>query len=179
MSRSFWFRLPVAALALLLASCGHVFTLQYSPEELNDRIRPLFPLQQKQGPFTLSLTQPMVRMNSEKNRLGVQFAVEAQGLGLKASGSTLIEGAVEYRAPSRGFYVVSPEVAQLQIKHVPPLLENTLRQAINVVAGLALKDKPVYTLDPKNSKEALAITYLRAVRIANNRLQVDVSLTPP
>lgn len=179
MSRTLRQAVGLAFSAIVLAGCAHVFTLSYSPEDLNQRITPLFPLQQQQGPFTLRLTQPQVRMNSAKNRLGVQFAVDAQGLGLKAAGSTLIEGAVEYRAATRSFYVINPEVAELRIRGVPALLENSLRQAINLVAGIAMKDKPVYTLDPKNSKEALAITYLRSVRVADNRLLVDVSLTPP
>lgn len=169
----------MAGIGLLLGACAHVFTLNYSADELSQRLTPLFPLQQEQGPFTIRLTQPTVRLDSTENRFGIQFMVDVQGLGLKTGGSTLVEGTVEYRAAQRAFYVVKPGVKELKLRGLPAMMEGPLLQAVNFVAALALKERPIYTLDPKLSREALAITHLRGVRVANNQLQVDVSLGQP
>lgn len=171
--------LLAAACLLFLGGCGHVFTLKYSATELNDRLTPLFPLQQQQGPFTVKLTEPVVRLNSTENRIGILFDVDVQGLGIRTGGTTLIEGTVEYRRDTRAFYVVKPSVQALTLKGMPGIVEVTLREAINLVGALALKDRPLYTLDPKLSKEALAITYLRTVKVSDNHLVVEVSLTQP
>lgn len=168
--------IAIALSAAMLSACGHVFTLKYSAAEIEKSMKPLFPLQQQQGPFSVRLTQPSIRFNSPANRIGILFDLEVQGWGMKTGGSTLLEGTVEYRRADKAFYVVKPTVEQLKIKGLPGLAENTLRQAINLVAGMALKEKPIYTLSPGKSQEALAISYLRSVRVADDHLQVEVSL---
>lgn len=169
--------LMAIACAAMLAGCGHVFTLRYSAAELEKSMKPLFPLQSQHGPFSVRLTQPAIRFNTLANRVGVRFDVEVQGWGMKTGGSTLLESTVEYRRADRAFYMVKPTVEELKVKGLPTFAEDAVRKAINLVAGMALKEKPIYTLDPGNSKEALAITYLRGVRVAEDHLVVEVSLT--
>lgn len=171
------FRLLVLLVVAALGACSHVFTLDYTADELNGKLQPLFPLQQKQGPFTINLTQPKVRFNSPANRLGIAFDLDVQGMGLKLQGSTVLEGKVEYRSAARAFYVVDPVVSELNVKGVPSLVMTPLRQAISFAGGLALKDRPIYTLNPALSREALAIAHLRGIRVADDRLQISVSLS--
>lgn len=168
----------IACLGLVLPGCAQVFSLKYSADELNERMKPLFPLQHTQGPFTLKLTEPQVELNDKENRLGIRFNVEAEALGLSSKGSTLIDGTVEYRKSDHSFYIANPMVKDLSMGGVAPVLLSSLRKALNAVSPLLLKDKPVYTLNPAAAKEALAITYLKDVRIVDNHLQIDVSFKP-
>lgn len=169
-------RALVLVSGLWLAACGQVITLEYSAEDLNSKIRPLFPVSRNDDLLSVKLDQPEIVFNRAQNKLGLRFNVEAKSLGLTLRGRTLVEGVVEYRPANGSFYIASPAMTELAISGVPDFVAKPLRKLISFAADYALKDKPIYTFDPQNFKEQLARNHLNAVRISDNRLVVEVKI---
>ena len=162
--------------SLLVQGCASLLTLEYSADELQQKIRPLFPVMQSKGPVSVTLLNPQILFDQPQNRLGVRFEVQLHSLGVTAKGSAAVEGAVEYREATGSFYIVRPAVTELNVAGVPQLLLEPLRRLVDLAAQVTLRDQPVYTLNPNNADEKLAINHLKDVRVAEDRLVVQLKL---
>lgn len=181
---------PVLTLALV-AGCS-TMTMRISRAELQSDLAKRFPVEADKHVVVLTASDPRIDMPGN-NALAVRLrldAVSATG-GSHLSGTTRVQGRIEYVAAEHAFYVRDPKVTEL-VLHPPEgdgwisratdrardaigtrLIERAARSAVEEL----LRRRPVYRLDARRGpKEAKAIRHLRSVRVEGDDLVLVVGL---
>lgn len=175
----FWLRFipkAVTVMGWVIPSGALQFSLNYSAEQVSSWLRPFFPLERKQGPFSFCLSQPLLVFNDTDNSLGLHLELDLQGLGISTKGGILLKARVEYCKSDSSFYLVDLAVKELEVRGVPALILKSLHLAVNALLPYIFHGKAIYTFDAERLKEALAIRYLEAVHVRDRQLRIDIRL---
>jgi hypothetical protein len=169
----------VLALVMLLAGCS-TMTLRIPRDDLQADMAKRFPVEADKHVVTLRASDPRLELLGHVNRLAVRLRLQATSASgnTQLTGTSRVEGRIEYVEAEHAFYLRDPRVTELQLdsaNHIPGqrLIERASRSALETL----LRTHPVYRLDrTRSEKEAKAIRHLRSVRVEDQDLVLEVGL---
>jgi hypothetical protein len=169
----------VLVLVMLVAGCSTV-TLRIPRDDLQTDMAKRFPIEADKHVVILTASDPQLELLGNVNRIAVRLRLQATTTSgdSQLTGTSRVEGRIEYVEAEHAFYLRDPKVTELQMDsadHVPGvrLIERASRSAVETL----LRTHPVYRLDQRRSeKEAKAIRHLRSVRVEDQDLVLEVGL---
>jgi hypothetical protein len=173
----------VAATCAVLPACA--LRKELSRDEIQAKLGAQFPIEKAAGLWAVRIQDPVLHLDGPNNRVGLELGVVAAGLVPDAHGAGIrsiagragVEGRVEYRSEAGAFYLRDPAVTRLELTDVPIEAQLPLRIAAEAAIQIALRDRPIYVLDPKRGEhEALIKGHLRRVWVEGDRLVVEYHL---
>lgn len=165
-------------LGLLLASglaSALSYTMEISKSEIQQRLAAQMPLKAKKLLVKVVLTNPVVDLLKDGNRIGVAADFEARLPGLKGKGRVNIAGDLSYDAEKGEFFLHRPEIVSFDVDKLPDQYAEDLRRIVQSVAAKALEDHPIYKLRDDDVKQRLAKAMLRSVAVKDEKLVVVLS----
>jgi len=151
-------------------------TIKISAAQINKVVKPKFPRTIKNVLYELVLSNPNISFLSKENKIQCEVDTKFKFLfgGLTTSGKTVAAGRVAYDAKRGRIYIKDVQIRDLQLKGVSSKDLQVITPIISSLMTATLNNLPVYTLDPKNKKHALAKKYLRSIEVKGNRLVVTL-----
>lgn len=164
---------------VLLAGCS-TMTLRIPREDLQADMAKRFPVEADKHVVVLTASDPQLELLGNVNRLAVRLRLQAASSSgdSQLTGTSRVEGRIEYVAAEHAFYLRDPQVTELQLDSAnrgpgQRLIERASRSALETL----LRTHPVYRLDRNRSpKEAKAIRHLRKVRVEDQDLVLEVGI---
>jgi hypothetical protein len=154
-----------------------VYKLELGQADLQQWIESRFPIR-KEGVVTLTLKDPVVRLEPHDDRLGIELTVRGEIVkGLALEGRWMVDGEPAYDCGKGELYLRNPAVRginpALRIRSANGSSSKGLME--EVLAG-ALSDVPVYKLERGRLGHALAKLCLKSVQVRGDRLIAELGL---
>lgn len=173
------------AVVLLSTLTGCALRHELPRDQIQAKLAAQFPIEKTAALWTVRLTDPVLSLDEQNNRVGFELAVVAAGLvpdgtgvGFRTlAGRAGVEGRVEYKQEEGAFYLHEPAIRRIEFNDVPADVEAPLRMAAEAAIRIALRDRPIFVLDPKRSdREALIKDHLLRIWVEKDRLVVEYRL---
>ena len=168
--------MQVATLCLF-AQSAHAFsyTVEITEAELQEKVAKIMPLVKKKFFVTVTLSEPIVDLQTEDNNIAVfsNIGVTAPG-GIKVSGELKINGTLEYEQSTHEFFLKNPELESLDIDKVPEKYLPKIKSLAQQIIKKVLAKKPVYKLKDDNIKHQLAESLLKSITIKDEILYAEL-----
>jgi hypothetical protein len=154
-----------------------VYKLELGQAELQQWIESRFPIR-KEGIVTLTLKDPIVRLEPHDDRLGIELTVRGEvAKGLALEGRWMLEGAPAFDRGKGELYLRNPIVrginSGLRIRSSNGSSSKGLME--EMLAG-ALSEVPIYKLEQGRLGHALARLCLKSIEVRGDRLLVEFGL---
>jgi len=151
-------------------------TIKISAAQINKVIKPKFPRTKKSILYELVLSNPHISFLSKENKIQCKVDTKFKFLfgGVTTKGKTVVAGRVAYDAKRGRIYIKDVEIKDLQLEGVSSNDLLVIKPIISSLMKTTLNNLPVYTLDPKNKKHALAKKYLRSIEVKGNKLVITL-----
>jgi len=157
--------------SLRVLASGH---LDIEVAELQSRISPRFPVRHcKTVLLCAELSNPVVTLNESDNRVGLSVDLKVNLGPRERSGHVAMSGRPRY-VPAQGqLFLDDLQVEQVDMgSGVSADYAEWLRYGATLAAQKALEGRPVYTLDERTAKGALAKRAISDVRVTGGKLRL-------
>lgn len=157
-------------------SWGNDFTVEITEAQLQEQIVKLMPVTQEKMFVTVTLSEPVLELGIEGNKVGVQskLQVDAPG-GVKGTGKAKIVGNISYKKETGEFFVYKPTIAEIQIDQLPDQLQSNVKELAQYALNSSIKNKPIFTLEDSNPQQKMAKSMLKSVEVKPGKLVVTVA----
>ena len=154
-------------------SASRVISL--SPSEVQAGIAEMFPQRRcLLGLACVTLVDPRVRLVDGDARIYLSaVAVPELGGDELRGGVVEARGVPRYEAASGAFYVDEPDVTRIEFPDLPASQAGIAADVARLLLGEAMRE-PVWRLDERDGRQALAKLVLRGVEVRNGRLLLEV-----
>lgn len=154
-------------------SASRVISL--SSSEVQAGIAEMFPQRRcLLGLACVTLAAPRVRLIDGDSRIYlVAVAVPEVGGERLRSGVVEARGVPRYEAASGAFYVDEPDVTRIEFPDLPASQAGIAADVARLLLAEAMRE-PVWRLDERDGRQALAKLVLRGVEVRNGRLLLEV-----
>lgn len=167
--------LLLAVSAVLLAGgCSKVAVdIQVPKETIVQRVERQFPLQKKNGPILIELSNPVVNFNTAENRIGISADVLATMQGLPpARGSMNFDGTLDFQVDA--FVFTDVKMNQFELTGLPGDDGGQLKKLLQQALLREVKGMTVYRIHADDPKEAMVAQALRGVRVTDQGLVITL-----
>jgi hypothetical protein len=136
-----------------------------------------FPLEKTNYWLTVRLSDPIVKLDEAANRIGVELTICLQTLGnISFQWRGLIDGRLEYRRKTGGFYLLNPNLCHLRLDGAPSRYQSITRTIIGVLLDKVFATTPIYQLDTTKFQHSLTKLLLKSMTIKNDKILVELGL---
>ncbi|MEE4378996.1 MAG: DUF1439 domain-containing protein [Candidatus Competibacteraceae bacterium] len=153
-----------------------IYAIELTTADMQRAIERHFPLRREKFFTELTLSDPVIHLQEEAQRIGVNFAAMARlpgNITIKWRG--LVDGLLEYRRDIGSFYLLDLKLQGTDSQGIPvkampvqPLVEKLLQRA--------LANTPIYQLDDQDLNQAIARLLVKSIHIKKDRLIVELGL---
>jgi len=172
-----WLLLLAAFLASVIGCNPREVVVTLSPDEIQERIVPHFPLKKNWLIVHIVLRDPKIFLPEGANHIGINMLVEVNVPLLKPITGQLKATAVpRYEPEAKAFYLDQASVTRLELPGLLPELEGKARSAIESTARQELAKHPIYELKGRNLKEVTAAFALQKVQVQDGKLRATFGL---
>ncbi|MDH5323823.1 MAG: DUF1439 domain-containing protein [Gammaproteobacteria bacterium] len=161
----------------LMSSLLHGFTatamtFTFSEAQLQNHLAAQMPIQRQEMMLTLVVSRPQLKLLAETNRIQVDSELQAQMLGLSATGTVRVNGSVSYNPTQGTFYFNNPKVVEIQIDQLPHNLQSTVKKLTEQIIITNLREQALFKLDKKNTRHKLLQSTLKSIQIKDRQLVI-------
>jgi hypothetical protein len=170
-------KLPLFGLLVLANKAVNFYKLKIPVSDLQKRIEKSFPIQKKKYFLSVTLADPVVKLDAEKNRVGIIFTTYLHTSGqVTASWRSLIDGHLHYDREAGAFYlselkIYSNERGESSDSSTPSVL-----YFVEKILNMFFSDVPIYKLDDNNLKHILARLLLKTIKVHKENLVITFNL---
>jgi hypothetical protein len=136
-----------------------------------------FPIEKKKYGLTITLRDPLVRLNESENKIGIELTLR---LTIRANVSNewrgLIQGRLDYDREKGEFYFLDTTIHQMHPDGSLKRYKNAVLMIVEPLLEKVFSTTPVYTLDQENFQHLLARLLLKSVTIQQNAIVVEFGL---
>lgn len=153
-------------------------SVSFTNAELASMLARRMPLRRSvRGILELELSQPVVALQEEQQRLAVTFDLSLRSAFLpgERTGQLTFSGIPRYDASSRSISLVEGAVDRLSVDGLPATLAGRLRELASRIAEDQFARNPIHTLDPDKTRFGSLDLNPTAVRIEAGRLVVELA----
>jgi len=167
-------------ISLLLAtgnSWAYDYTVEITEDQLQQQLIKMMPVKREQMFVTVTLSNPVLELGIEGNKVGVNSDLEmtAPG-GIKGTGHAKIVGNISYKKENGNFYFYKPTIAELEIDQVPAQFHDNVKQLAQYALTNSLGSKPIFTLQDDNQQQKLAKSMLKSVDIKPGKILITLAI---
>ena len=158
---------------------GAGVTLRLTPDMLQAGLNKAFPVDKRALFLNVHLSEPVVALDpADNDRIGFGAQVDVSSGGRElVNGTVTASGKLRYDANSATFYLDAPEIKRLDIDRVSASIATPVRKAVSYVLDKAVRHLPVYQFDPGDPLQRLARRGIRAVRVNNGAVEVQLGMS--
>lgn len=172
-----WLVLTIIVLATVVGCNPREVVVTLSPDEIQERIAPHFPLKKSWLIVHVVLSDPKIFLPEGADHIGINMLVEINVPLLKPINGQLKATTVpRYDPDTKAFYLDQATVDRLELPGLIPELEGKARAAIESTARQELAKHPIYELKGRNLKEVTAAFALQKVQVRDGKLQATFAL---
>lgn len=156
------------------------FTSEYtaSRQELETQIAKHFPVQKRYADiFTVSLSNPQLRLDSVNNRAAITAAITINSTLLRpptVQGVVSVSSALKYDAPARALRLDQPQAERLELQGVTGRDAERLQQIGALVAQELLRDQPLRTFTAEELTVGRKTYEIGAITVQNDGITVEL-----
>ena len=169
------------AAMLLVAGCNDLITyeIRITEEEINEELQKSLPYS-SDYPDTVSFTiedaAVELKRGSDRAAATVFGMIEVLDTFSVFEATADLTAGVRYEASTGEFFLTDPEVVNVEVKGVPPALNEAVTLAADLAIGTILESYPVFTLEPEDLETNVARLVLKEVRIEDGFLVATLSI---
>ena len=171
--------LALAAVAgLLLHFAGKEYVYRFSEAQLQQKLGERLPLTRRFLVFfEVTLSQPRLHLQDGADRVAMGIDV-ALGLGNNGplGGSIDVSGGVRYDGGLGAFFLTDPVIERVAVQGIPEKYAGKAREALTMALAAYYAERPIYTLNATDARQAAGRLVLRKVGIENRELVVTLGL---
>ena len=154
------------------------YTLEYTTEELQEKITPLFPYTIQRPFITLLLSNPVISLKEGQDHIGFKITLQLQFRNVTSpNGIMEITGKLRYEATQGALFLDETQIQSLEIQGISPPILSQITQLLNAPQFQEhLSKRPIFSLKEDNTKHQLAKLFLKAVLVKNGKLILELEL---
>ena len=154
-------------------AAGH---LDIEAAELQARIASRFPVRHcKTVLLCAELSNPALTLSEGDNRVGLSVDVKVNLGPRERAGRVGMTGRPRYVPDQGQLFLDDLQVTQVDVGSVPGEYAEWLRYGATLATQQALQGRPIYTLDERTAKGALAKRSISDVRVTEGKLRITFS----
>jgi hypothetical protein len=152
------------------------YTMEITEQELQNRISEMMPLEKQKRFYSIVISDPIVNLISETNEIGLFANLDVTLLGnMKSTGQAEIKGSIDYDSEKGAFYLLNPQIINLNIDKLPKQYEPIIKQITQKALIKILAKNPVYKFKDDNIKHRLAKSVLESEQVKDQLLLIKLS----
>jgi hypothetical protein len=120
---------------------------------------------------------PVVRLDEAANRVGIELTLHLQTFGdLTLQWRGLVDGRLEYRRETGGFYLLNPNLHRLRLDGAPSRYQSITRTITGILLDKVFATTPIYQLDTTKFQHSLTKLLLKSMKIKNDKILIELGL---
>ena len=148
--------------------------LDIDQAELQARLQSRFPQHHCKGVVAcVELSNPVVVLKEGEDRIGFEADVKVSIAGRERTGRVGLSGQPRYVQDPGQIFLDDPEITTLAFAGLPQDYADLVRSGATLVARRALESHPIYTLDSKTAKGALAKRAIADIKVLDGKLRIS------
>lgn len=156
---------------------AYAWTVELTEAELQAKINRILPIEKNKLLFTLLVSGIDVELKEGSDRVGLISAMEIKSPHFSTGkGQAYIDGKLVYRPADGAFYFDEPEVKEVKFENIPDKYHQVLRKIFEVAIRNRLAETPIYRLDESKTKQQIARTLLKSVKVIDRKLVLELGL---
>lgn len=166
-----------SVIILLTFSCiAGAYTVEFSEADIQEKVSAMMPLQRKRLFVTIIITQPVVKLLKNVNKISIKANLEALAGGHRGTGNMTITGALTYNKKNGTFHLKDPAISDMHIDRIQQQYQPVIKDIAQSAMAKTLASRPVYTLQDDNIRHKLAKSALESISVNDGKLVVVFSL---
>ena len=152
-------------------------TVELTAGETQAQLADQFPVQQRTPYMTVILSDPVMILEDNSDRIGIDLTVSTTTLGnIAGNARGLVDGQLHYTPKTGEFFLLNPEVRRLHVAGVPEQYQRDIQAVVASVARGALSRIPIYKLNEEDPNQSLAKSYLKSATVRDGKLVLELQL---
>ena len=164
---------------LLAASkaVARFYTFSIPLSHLQHKVSQQFPLEKTNPWLPVRLLDPVVRLDEAANRIGIELTLRLQTLGdLTLQWRGLVDGCLEYRRETGGFYLLNPNLCRLRLDGAPSRYQSITRTITGILLDKVFATTPIYQLDNTKFQHSITKLLLKSMTIKKDKILIELGL---
>jgi hypothetical protein len=158
-------------------AAAHFYTFSIPLSQLQHKVSRQFPIEKTNYWLTVRLLDPVVRLDEEANRIGVELTIRLHTLGdLTFQWRGLVDGRLEYHRETSGFYLLNPNLRRLHLDGAPSHYQSITRTVTGLLLDKVFATTPIYQLDTTKFRHSLAKLLLKSMTIKKDKILIELGL---
>lgn len=162
---------------LAYSNIAGALTLKFTEAELQEKVSAMMPLEKKKGFITIVISDPVVKLLKDSNRIGIKTNMAASIPGLiNGTGMAEITGSLSYNKDKGTFHMLDPVITAMHIDKVPEKFQPKIKDMAQKSLSNTMATRPIYQLRDDDMKHKLAKATLKSVAVKEEKLVVEFGL---
>ncbi|NVK38017.1 MAG: DUF1439 domain-containing protein [Gammaproteobacteria bacterium] len=154
---------------------GFEQTLQFTQQELQQKLQTLTPIEKQTLLANIVLTDAKLELLEATNELAVTAFLDIDGLGgLHGNGSVTVQGGLRYEAKEGAFYLDHAKLTDLSIEQLSPSVISQIKPVVQDLLVQRLQAEPIYRLDKNDFRQSLLQASLKTIEVQQQSLWVTL-----
>lgn len=170
-------KLPFFGLLVLANKAINFYKLKIPLVALQRQIEKSFPIQKRKYFLLITLMDPVVVLNAERNRVGIIFTTVLNTSGrMTASWRSLIDGKLHYNREAGAFYLSELKIYSNETGESTDTPAASVLYFVEKMLNIFFADVPIYRLEDKNLIHIFARLLLKTVSVQKEKLVITFNL---
>ena len=174
-----WLSLTLSVLVIVANKALTTFCkIRVPATTIQNLLKQKFPVQMEQYLLTLTLCDPLVKLDESANKIGIELTLRLTVPGniIGSEWRGLVEGRLHYNREKGEFYFLEPALKLADIEGFFAQYQNLiLSMAGTLLTGL-FAVTPVYKLDQKDFRHLLTKLLLKSVTVHKDQILIELGL---
>jgi hypothetical protein len=173
----FFKKLPLYGLLVLANKAVNFYKLKIPLSDLQRQIEKSFPIQKEKYFLLVTLADPVVKLDAEKNRVGIIFTTYLHTAGhMTGSWRSLMDGHLHYDREAGAFYLSELKIYSNEKGEVSDTPVASVLYFVEKMLNMFFSDVPVYRLEDNNLKHTLTRLLLKTITVHEENLIITFNL---
>ncbi len=170
-------KIALTGLVLVTNRAITFYKIEIPLNYLQHKVEEQFPFTRKKYLLSMTLTDPVVRLEETTNRIGLELTVCLDIPGaISTQRRGLIYGSLDYDRENGEFYFLNLTIHELDSNGISNRKTGIVYDALETVLNKAFASTPIYRLQEEDLKHSLTRLLLKSVIIRKDRIIVELSL---
>ena len=164
-------------LGMLFSFNAAAYSIELSKDDLQQQVSLYFPLEQATPLSKLTYSNPVVILNPNTNRIGLEVTIRIEVPGMLAvEGRGQIDGNLEYRQQTQQFYLHDPKLTNVRLANSSYELAGAVQQIVTNISQQSLPLILVYDLKDDDLRQKMAKSVMKSVTVKEGRVYLELEL---
>ena len=174
-----WLSLTLSVLVIVANKALTTFCkIRVPAATIQNLLKQKFPVQMEQYLLTLTLCDPVVRLNESANKIGIELTLRLTVPGniISSEWRGLVEGRLDYDRDKGEFYLLEPALQLVDVGGLLAGYQNLVLSMAGILLNQLFSITPIYKLDQENFRHLLAKLLLKSVTVHKDQILIELGL---